>query len=400
MGPPEIIAATFEAGPGPASTLANQLVWVTEVVNHELVMGLSAGNTAATSSQWIGLGGVASAATATELNAGLQTLVGWISHKVAVTQVAVEAFAVAASTVIPSLVCQANRDEWAVLNATNFLGINTPAIVGLDTEYFGEHYPHNSGIGWTYSAALGAVTATLALPPPIAPLGASPAAPAAAGETSEALAQAATDAVANDITTAPGGAAGLAIDDAGATAGGADISGFGSQLPQLLSGLTQPLEQIAQAPAQLAQAAASPAQSLVGSFGSFSGGMFPAAPGHAAVPGAAVPEAAATVEPWRAGTATPVGPGNVGGYPLGLTRYTQPSNSFAPENAGRPSSLRAGLLDTTPRGVAGRLGGGPPLVGAGMPVTPLSALHREPGDADRDAVTHVRIVVDADRNDR
>ncbi|WP_264000494.1 PPE family protein, partial [Mycolicibacillus trivialis] len=182
LGPPEIIAATFEVGPGPAATVANQVVWLTEAVNHEVMMGVSAANTAATSTQWIGLGGAASATAAAGLNAGLQTMIGWITHKIAVTQAAVEAYAVAASTVVPSAVCQANRDEWSVLNATNLLGFNTPAIVALDTEYFGEHYPHNSGIATVYAGVLSALTAALALPPPPALPTAAPAAPAAAGQ--------------------------------------------------------------------------------------------------------------------------------------------------------------------------------------------------------------------------
>lgn len=388
LGPPEIIAATFEVGPGPAATLANQVVWLTEAVNHELMTGVSAANTAATSTQWIGLGGTASATAVTGLNVGLQTLIGWITHKIAVTQAAVEAYTVAASTVVPSVVCQANRDEWSVLTATNLLGFNTPAIVALDTEYFGEHYPHNSGIATAYAGVLGALTAALALPPPPALPAASPAAPAAAGET---LAETAATTVADDF----GPAAGLAAPgaQAGDSAGG--IGSAVGQLPQLAAGMVQPLQGVAEVPAQFAQAAASPAQSLTGVFGTLSGGMFPTA---TASPAAAVPTAAAnSPEPGglAEGTRGAPLPGAVGGYPLGATRYTQPTSSFAAENAGRPIGLKAepGTTATAPtesgRGVVGA-----PVVGGAPLARPTS---REQSAGADGAVAQARIVIDRDR---
>src|SRR6185437_15792748 len=136
-GPPELIAAIFEAG-SPASVLANNLVWVTETANKELAAGLSAVNTLATAAQWQGLGAVASMVAATGLNAGLQTLVGWTAHKISVTQAAVEAFTIARSSVIPSVVSQTNRDETSVLYATNWFGQNSPAIADREGEYYGE----------------------------------------------------------------------------------------------------------------------------------------------------------------------------------------------------------------------------------------------------------------------
>jgi len=93
---------------------------------------------------------------------------GWTAHKIAVTQAAVEAFTLAASAVIPSLVSITNRAEAQVLNATNFMGIHTPAIIERDVEYYGEHWPHNSSAGWAYASVLSTLSAALALPPPAA----------------------------------------------------------------------------------------------------------------------------------------------------------------------------------------------------------------------------------------
>ncbi|MGV0634596.1 PPE domain-containing protein [Mycolicibacillus trivialis] len=387
LGPPEIIAATFEVGPGPAATVANQVVWLTEAVNHEVMMGVSAANTAATSTQWIGLGGAASATAAAGLNAGLQTMIGWITHKIAVTQAAVEAYAVAASTVVPSAVCQANRDEWSVLNATNLLGFNTPAIVALDTEYFGEHYPHNSGIATVYAGVLSALTAALALPPPPALPTAAPAAPAAAGQ---ALAETAAT-TADDLGT--GAAASLAAPGAQPAAGVGDMGSMVGQLPQAAAGLVQPLQGVAEVPAKLAQTVLGPAQSLTGAFGALSGGMFPTA---TASPAAEITAAPAAEPGTLAETArgAPM-PGAVGGYPLGATRYTQPTSSFAAENAGRPIGLKpdpaaVGTSATSP----GRGFVGAPVVG-GAPLARGAC--RDQSSGPDGAVAQAHVVLDRDR---
>ena len=137
-GPPEIVAQIFEAG-NPASVLANNAVWVTETTNKELAAGLSSVNALATAAQWQGGGAGASVITSTGLNAGLQTLVGWTAEKIGVTTAAVEAFMIARSSVVPSMVSTTNRFEWWGLFHTNFFGQNTGPMIERDGEYYGEH---------------------------------------------------------------------------------------------------------------------------------------------------------------------------------------------------------------------------------------------------------------------
>jgi PPE family len=386
-GPPEVIALTFEAG-STASVLANNLVWVTETANKELAAGLSSINAMATAAQWQGLGAIASLVANTGLNTGLQTLVGWTAHKIGITQAAVEAFAIAQSSVIPSMVSQTNRDEWAVLNATNFLGINTPAIVERDTEYFGEHWPHNSSIGWTYSGALTALVAALAVPPPVAPMGASPTAPAAAGE---AVAQAAAQTGMNNVMQV----AGQAGQGAGQTASApADAAGGVNSLVQqpmsMISGVTGPLNEVLKAPTQAVQGFGSLPQGLMQSMG----GLFPSV----GAPSAATAEAAAGPLLAGGGTAGGIGAvptggaGGLGGFPgAGLTSYTRPTSSFEPEG-GRPVGLRAGVLN------AAELRG--PTVSAGVGGTPLpvasAGMLARSGGADKGAVARARVVLDRD----
>ncbi|OBF86162.1 hypothetical protein A5791_01580 [Mycobacterium sp. 852002-51163_SCH5372311] len=384
-GPPELVAAIFEAGSA-ASVIANNLVWVTETANKELSMGLSAVNTLVTAAQWQGLGAVASMVAATGLNAGLQTLVGWTAHKISVTQAAVEAFMVAQSTVIPSVVSQTNRDEWAALNATNFFGQNTPAIVERDTEYFGEHWPHNSIRGWTYSGVLSTLAAALAVPPPIAPLGASPAAPAAAAE---AVGQAAAHTGINDAMQVSTQAAQTAGQTSATPADASSHLGSLMQQPMsMISSGTEPLKQLAQAPMQAFQGVTSLPQSMLQSMA----GMFPAA--------SSPNVAAAVAEPVLAGGAAAGvggasggGAGTLGGFPgAGLTSYTRPTSSFEPETGGRPVGLRAGVLNAaeirSPTTAAG-MGGAP------MPLTPAGMSPRDGGQSEKD-VARARVVVHGD----
>lgn len=388
-GPPEIVALILEAG-NPASVIANATVWVTETANKELAAGLSTINALATAAQWQGFGSVASLVANNGLNLGLQTLVGWTAHKIIVAQSAVEAFTIARSSIIPSLVSQTNRDEWAVLNATNFLGINTPAIVERDTEYFGEHWPHNSSVGWGYSGALAALAAALAVPPPAAPMGASPAAPAAAGE---AVAEAAGQTGMSDAVQASGQAGQAAGQSAStpAESGGA-LSSLLQQPMSMVSGVTEPLQQVVKTPMEALQGITSMPQGLMSSMTS--------AFQSAGAPNAAA-EVGAVAEPVAAGgglgAASAGGAGGLGGFPgAGLTSYTRPTSSFEPETGGRPTSLRAGVLNAAEvRGPTTSTAAG----GTPMPMSPAGMLARGSGQSGKEDVTRARVVVGRDGTD-
>ena len=383
-GPPELVAAIFEAGSA-ASVIANNLVWVTETANKELSMGLSAVNTLVTAAQWQGLGAVASMVAATGLNAGLQTLVGWTAHKISVTQAAVEAFTIAQSSVIPSVVSQTNRDEWVVLNATNFFGQNTPAIVERDTEYFAEHWPHNSIRGWTYSGVMSTLAAALVVPPPIAPIGASPAAPAAAAE---AVGQAAAHTGVNDamqVSTQAAQTAGQAPATP-ADAGG-HLSSLMQQPMSMMSSATEPLKQMVQAPMQAFQGFTSLPQTMLQSMA----GMFPAAGSPNAAAAVAEPVLTAGGAAGGVGGASAGSAGTLGAFPgAGLTSYTRPTGSFEPETGGRPVGLRAGVLNAaeirSPTMTTG-MGGAP------MPLTPAGMSARGSGGSPDKDVARARVVV-------
>lgn len=396
-GPPEAIAATFEAG-SPASVISNNLVWVTETAHHESAMGISVVNTASTLGSWQGFGASASAAAATGLNAGLHTTAGWTAHKITVTQGAIDAFTAARSSVIPSVVSRTNRVERDAMDKANpsVLFTLTPAIVERDIEYYAEHWPHNSTVGWGYSSAMSGFTAALAMPPPVAPAGASPAAPAAAGE---AVGQAAATTGGQDGVTLSSQAAQAAGEVPSPSASGVteQLSSLSGQLQGAASGVAQPLAGVFQAPMEVAQSVSSLPQSLMGSIG----GMFSSATAQEAAeleavagPLGASGGAAGGLGAGMAGGAGGVG---VGAFPgAGLTSYTRPASTFAPETGGRPTGLRAGVSTNAAERRS-------PTTSAGtgstaMPMAPAGMAARGSGDnSEKEVVTHARIVVPGDR---
>jgi hypothetical protein len=371
--------------------VANTAVWVTETAHHELVMGVSVANTAATMDSWQGLGSAASAVAAAGLNSGLQTMAGWTAHKITVAQGAVEAFTTAQSSVIPAVVSQTNRDEREAMDMANpsVLGAFTPAIADRDLEYFGEHWPQNSSVGLAYSSALSAFTSALAVPPPLAPMGASPAAPAAAGE---AISEAAASTGAQDGVSLSSQAA-QAAGEAPSSSASSLTSGLSSvtePLQSAASSVTQPLSGMLQAPMQAMQSVGSLPQSMMQSMG----GMFPSSMAQEAAQAESVAGSLGAGGGAAGGAGLGGGAAGVGGVPgAGLTSYTRPTSTFEPTTSGRPTGLRPGTLNGgethSPTARAGA--GGMPMAPAGMGARGGS------DDSGKAAVTHARIVVNADR---
>jgi hypothetical protein len=375
---------------GTATTMANGAAWQALMGSNEVAFSMSQLNTAVTSLNFEGIGGLSSMTAVTGLNTALQLLAGWVQEKPPIAASAVSAYETAVSTMIPAEVSIANRTEQASDVGINpsVLGALTPAIVALDTEYFGEHWPHNAGAGASYGAALAALVAALAVPPPFAPLGASPAAPAAAAA---AVAQAAGTTGMQAATQGTGQVTQMAGQTAAApAAAGGEMSSM-MQPMQAAMGAMQPLMGMFQAPMQAFQGLSSLPQSMMGSLGGMFNGMKGA---DAAMPAADLVKASAP-----AGGGVGMGGGGIGGgggggggMPgAGLTSYTRPTSSFAPENSGRPTSLKTGLLSAAEvRPTAAPMGGG------AMPMSPASAgmLGHGKGENSKDDVAHARIVME------
>ena len=336
------------AGPGSAgtaTTMVNGAAWQALAISHEFAFSLSTLNTAVTAMNFEGVGGLSSAATITALNTSLQLLAGWVQEKPPIAASAVSAYETAVSSMIPAEICLANRADQAAAVAINpaVLGALTPAIIALDSEYFGEHWPHNAGIGAAYGAALTALATLLAIPPPVSPPGASAAAPVTAAA---AVAQATGRVVAGEAMKESGQ---LAKSADGAAAVPAEAAAQAGQMMiqpiQAALGSMQSAVGMFQAPVQAVQTLAGLPQSIAGSLRGMSS---VAATNEAMVPTATPPGAGAAEfggGPGVGGTGT--AGGGIGALPGGgVTSYSRPSSSFAPEGAGRPRGLQTGLLST------------------------------------------------------
>ena len=163
-----------------------------------------------TGEQWTGAGSTAAAAAA-------QPYIGWLTQtSAAAEQAAAQAQASAAAYeaafagVVPPPVIAANRSLLATLVATNFLGINTPAIAATEAQY-AEMWVQDAVTLTTYEVAS---TAAAVLQPltPAAPT----TSPAAAATQSLAVTQAATASPAAGIL---GGLTGLLAGNGGLFSG-------------------------------------------------------------------------------------------------------------------------------------------------------------------------------------
>lgn len=347
---------------GTATTLASAAAWEALLATNVAASSASALNTAVTALNFEGLGGLGSATAATGLNTSLQLLAGWAQAKPPILASAISAYETAVSSMIPAEVSVANRTAQAADVAMNplVLGALTPAIVALDAEYFGEHWPHNASAGAAYGSALTALLPALAVPPPMAPPGAAPTAPASAAA---AVAQTAGETAAGQAMKESSQATRLAAEGAAVPADGIGQAG------QAVSTLVQPLQSVMRSPTGMFQAPLQAVQGL-GGLPHPAGRLGPA--GDAEVPTAMFSAAGVSGAGGgaSAGPAVPGGPGVPGGVPgaAALTSYTRPTSSFAPENSGRPVGLPAGLLSAA--GVHGpttTAGGGP------VPVSPAGA---------------------------
>jgi PPE-repeat protein len=394
FGPPETIAALLETS-DPSTIVANIAAWLAEAVQHELSMGVSIANIAATLEQWVGLGGAAYGMKGSELNfLGLQPLAAHCLKHVAIGHAAVEANILARSTIIPSAVVLENRAELAVLHSTNFLGFNTPAITANEATYHGFYHPNNMRAGMVYAGALNGLSGAIgSTPPPITPAGFSPA--AAAGPV-----DAVGESMANDASTMTSAPAQLAQATGPATSSSPvnQLTSLLSPAQSLLTNATQPMSEFAKLPAQGLQSGA-------GMFQNFLGGMFPGATANA---GAVEVSAGAVGGPLSAAGgisgAGGAGAGAVGaGYSgAGLTSFTRPASTFSADVGGRPMGLKpAGLLNAAElRGptTTGQMTGG-------MPMSPAAVgmLGREGAGADQPKPVRARILtragVNGDRQD-
>lgn len=385
--PPEVnyLRLVGPGAAGTATTVANAIGWQAVAAGNEAALFQSMLNTAATTPSFEGVGGTSSLASVTGLNTWLQLLAAWAQEKPPVVASAVAAYEAAVSAMIPAEISLFNRTEQAANVAMNpaVFGALTPVIVALDATYFGEHWPHNAGIGVAYGAALAALTAALAIPVPLSAPGASGVAPTAA------LAQAAGRAVADEALTESLRAAGGG--GAAAPTAAAQSAQTVMQPVQAMLGALQPAMGMFQMPMQAAQGLSGLPQSVAGLLGPASDGAE-----RPALAGAPVGAGGLGVGVGVGGLGVSAGTGaggigtGAGGLPVsGITSYSRPASSFAPENAGRPmghSGVGPGVAEWR----------GPTATAGGLPMGPAGAgmLARGKEAGEQDCGPRARVIAD------
>jgi len=144
-----------------------------------------------TTQQWTGVGSAAAVAAAAPYVGWLSTTAAALEHAGLMASSSAAAYEAAFAATIPPAVVAANRTLLSALVATNFLGINTPAIAATEAQY-AEMWVQDATAMYAYSAAAAAAAALQPLTP-AAPT-TNPAAAAAAAIGSPAASAASTPA--------------------------------------------------------------------------------------------------------------------------------------------------------------------------------------------------------------
>lgn len=344
--PPEAHYYTLVAGDHAASATlaaaAHQML-ADAMTTEGAVMAANTAGTAAAG--WQGVGGTAMLASSAEYQVGIDLLTAWLQAASAAAATIVEAYNTAEANMVPGPVCDTNRATQAGLVATN-IGQNTPAIIALDTEYFGEHWPHNAAVMAAYQTAVVGMLDTLAVPPPLAPMTGNPAGPLAG--VAQAAAQGGTNAAMHaglqsmnetagavqpteQAAAAPTAGASQAMSSMGPMLGQfGQFASMAGQLPQMAGQLPQMLGQLP----QMATGLLGPLTSGMSSMGGAG------AAGTEPVTSAALSQASLTPS---GGLGAAGGGGGGGGFGAGgpgvVSSFTRPTSSF---NAPNQPKLPAG----------------------------------------------------------
>jgi PPE-repeat protein len=158
--PPEINSGRMYSGPGAGPMLQAAAAWErlaeelysTAASYSSVVTGLAGGS-------WRGPSSASMAAAGATYVAWLNATATQAEQAAAQSGAAAAAFEAAFAATVPPPMIAANRAQLAALVATNFLGINTPAIMATDGEY-AEMWAQDAGAMYRYAGS-SAAAATL-----------------------------------------------------------------------------------------------------------------------------------------------------------------------------------------------------------------------------------------------
>jgi PPE-repeat protein len=165
--PPEINSGRMYTGPGAGPMMGAATAWNTLAAElGSAAAGYESVITELTCEQWLG-------SASASMAAAVQPYVAWMNVTAARAQRAASqamasaaAFETAFAATVPPPVIAANRAQLAALVATNFLGINTPAIMATEAHY-AEMWAQDAAAMYGYAASSSSAgTLTPMTPPP------------------------------------------------------------------------------------------------------------------------------------------------------------------------------------------------------------------------------------------
>jgi len=151
--PPEINSAWMYTGPGPGPMMAAAAAWnslaaelTTTAAAFESVTSELAGG------QWLGPSSAAMAAAAEPYVGWMNSTAAAAEHAASQAMASAAAYEAAFAMTVPPPAIAANRALLADLVATNFLGVNTPAIMATEAHY-AEMWAQDSAAMYGYEAS-------------------------------------------------------------------------------------------------------------------------------------------------------------------------------------------------------------------------------------------------------
>jgi PPE-repeat protein len=164
--PPEINSGRMYSGPGSGPMLEAASAW--ENLARELssaAASYSSVVTGLTDGSWRGPASASMAAAAATFVAWMNAATAQAQQAAAQAEAAASAFETAFAATVPPPVIAANRAQLAMLVATNFLGINTAAIMATEAQY-AEMWAQDAAAMYGYAGSSAAVATLTPFTPP------------------------------------------------------------------------------------------------------------------------------------------------------------------------------------------------------------------------------------------
>jgi PPE-repeat protein len=234
--PPEINSGRMYAGPGTGSLMASAAAWQALAVElGSSGAAFQAVVTALVSGPWLGPSSLTMAASAAPYVVWMLATAGQCQEASVAAQQAAGAFEAARAAVIPPAEIEENRARLAALIATNFFGVNTPAIAATEAQY-DYYWTHDATVLYGWAGDASGISGSLAPFTPAAP----DTNPAGLGAQAGAVSQSAGLGSGQAAANVSG-----VMGQLGGMPGGFDAQTMLSMGPQLISTVPQALQGLA-----------------------------------------------------------------------------------------------------------------------------------------------------------